>query len=362
MDESWDGIDSCSNLKSLGNDWYEYEVQTNARMKEGQYILHPMTIWDSAGNPTELIPDYGRGVYVSNNPEDQTLIPLAYLKILNATPDTEAPKLTNARFEPAFLTAGDESKLVFDASDNDPNFSPHGFCQNAKHRDWFKFSRTDIPSTPDIAPVEYAVSACSDPVKRPDGSWEVRLTSEKGLPSGEYIMDFSVRDAVSNRSNVVSTSIFIKNPVKVDLEGPKVLGIKTDKKSYKGGETGRILINATDDISGIKLGVSDTFIKLCRTGFVAKDRPANDRNATNRILVCDQSLKHVEGDWYAVEFKLAENVPTGTYVLPELQISDRVGNSTIITTLGLTAEKDRYQVKHSEEATQLPILGVDIIN
>jgi hypothetical protein len=360
MDESWDGVESCSNLKAVGSDWYEYEIQTNARMKDGKYLLHPMTIWDSAGNPLELLPDYERGVYRSNNPEDQTLIPLAYLQVTNSDADTEAPKLTNVRFEPAFLTAGEESKLVFEATDNDPNFAPNKFCEKARHRDWFKFSRTDIPSTPDIDPVEYAVSACSEPVKREDGDWEVRLTSEKGLPPGEYVMEFGVNDSVKNLSNTVSVSLFITNSGKIDLEGPKVLSIKTDRAIYKRGETGKILIQVKDDISGIKDQANDAVTKFCRKGFVPRKRPSSDVNATTRILVCDNSLKHVEGDWYSTEFKLAENVPTGTYILPEIQISDRVGNSTILTTSGQTADDPLYQIKHSERTTQLSILSLEI--
>ena len=362
MDDSWDGIDACSNLKALGNDWYEYEVQTNARMKEGQYILHPLSVWDSAGNPVELIPDYGQGVYKTNNAEDQTFIPLAFLQITNVAPDDEAPKLSNVRFEPAFFSAGEESNLVFEATDNDPNFSPNKFCEKARHRNWFKFSRTDIPSTPDIDPVEYAVSACSNPIKRSDGSWEVKVTSEKGLPSGEYVMEFGVRDAVKNMSNFVSASLFITNPGKVDLEGPKVLSIKTDRPSYKRGETGRILINATDDIAGIKEHASDAIIQICRSSFVAKNRVLNDLNASARILVCDNTIKHLDGDWYTLEFKLADKVPTGTYVLPQLQISDRVGNTTTLTTSGQTDDKAVYRIKHSNKETELNILGVDIID
>lgn len=360
IDESWNGIDSCSNLQALGNDWYAFDVNTNERMREGQYLLQPLTIWDSAGNSLELIPDHGRGVYQSNNPDDQTLIPLAYLNVTNQKPDTEAPKLTNARFETPILIAGEESKLIFEATDNDPSFSPEKFCEKGKHRDWFRFSRTDLPSTPDIDPIEYAVFACSNPVKRPDGSWEVKVTSEKGLPSGEYIMEFSVQDAVKNHSNIVSAHLFITNSEKTDLAGPKVLALETDKKSYKRGETGRILIKATDDISGIKEPTGDAIINICRTGFVSKNRSETDRNATTRILVCDNSLKKIDGDWYAMDFKLAENVPTGAYVLPEIQISDRVGNTTSLTTSGQTADGTQYNVKHSESATQLNILGIEI--
>lgn len=362
IDESWNGIDSCSNIESLGNDWYAFNVTTNERMREGQYLLQPLTVWDSAGNSLELIPDHGRGVYQSNNPEDQTLIPLAYLNVTNQKPDTEGPKLTNARFEKPLLVAGEESKLIFEATDNDPSFSLEKFCEKGRHRDWFTFSRTDIPSTPDIAPVEYAISACSTPVKRPDGSWEVNVTSEKGLPSGEYIIEFSVQDAVNNQSNMVSTRLFITNTENIDLAGPKVLALKTDKKSYKRGEQGRILIRATDDISGIKEPSGDAIINICRTGFVSKNRSATDRNATTRILVCDNSLKKIDGDWYAMDFKLAENVPTGTYVLPEIQISDRVGNTTSLTSSGETADGTHYNLKYSETATQVSILGVEIMD
>ncbi len=360
MDESWDGVESCSNLKAIGNDWYEYEIQTNDRMKAGKYLLHPMTIWDSAGNPLELWPDYERGVYRSNKVDDQTLIPLAYLQITNNSPDTEAPKLTNVRFEPALFAAGEESKLIFDATDNAPNFAPYKFCHKARHRDWFKFSRTDIASTPDIDPVEYSVSACSEPVKRADGSWEVRLISEKGLPPGEYVMEFGVNDSVRNGSNIVSASLFITNLGKIDLEGPKVLSIKTDRLSYKPGETGRVLIKATDDISGIKDHANDVVTKFCRKSFMPQEQSLTDVNASARILLCDNSIKHVEGDWYSMEFTLADNVPTGKYILTEIQISDRVGNTTTLTTSSQTANGTLYQVKHSDAETQLNILSIEI--
>jgi hypothetical protein len=61
-----------------------------------------------------------------------------------------------------------------------------------------------------------------------------------------------------------------------------------------------------------------------------------------------------------MEFKLAENVPTGTYMLPEIQISDRVGNSTIITTSGQTSDGALYHIKLSDAPTQLKVLSVEI--
>ena len=287
---------------------------------------------------------------------------MAMLQIRNDQPDTEAPSLSNVRFEPAEIDAGQDTKLVFTADDNDPNFSPSNFCHRALHPDWFRYTRSDVPKNAEIDPTEYAVHACSTPKKRNDGAWEVQIDTKLGTPAGQYIMDFNVRDNVGNTSKPVTAVLTVRNTGKVDTEGPRILHIKTDRTTYNPGERGLILIQATDDLSGIA-NQNDNFGRnFCRGSMVTDKLAEDDSNMNDRVLICDGNLKHLEGDWYVLEFKLPEQVPTGDYYLPEISLSDNIGNRTFLSSKKGDLTANFYEDTFNKLTTSLPVLAVKVVN
>lgn len=356
----WKTVETCGEFRALGDDWYEFDVPTNSRMKSGEYFVTPLTIWDEAGNSTELLPDSMGMVHRSTHVNDQALIPLAQLTIINPNADVSSPQLNSARFEPAEVIAGMPSKLVFEATDNEPNFVPTKFCERALHKDWFRFQRTDIPKNAEVDPTEYSVHACKTPKKRTDGLWEIDVKTEKGLPPGEYVMDFPVRDSVGNSSKLVTTKLLIKNDEMIDVEGPKIIQIKTDRSLYKPGEKGSILIQATDNFSGVSGESTYLARNFCRQRLVASQLTDDDTRQNNRILICDGTLRKIRDDWYELGFYLPDQVPIGEYYLPEISLVDNVGNRTFLDSVIDANSQGVYRDKHNDRKTNLPIIRVNV--
>ena len=360
MNRNWESIDACGSMRAVGEDWYEFEVPTNSKMRPGSYILYPLTLWDAAGNPSELLPDFDRGVYVSNNRSVQDLIPLATLTVENSSPDDQPPSLVNVRFEPSDITAGEKTYLVFESEDNSSFYTPDKFCQRALDIDWFRFSRTDIPTSAMIDPTEYSVSACSTPTRRKDGSWQVEVRSEIGLPSGDYVTDVSVVDQVGNRSPMQTATLKISSTGPVDLEGPKVLEVKTARKTYRRGESGTILIRATDNLSGIALTTNNPVKNLCAVGLINGTAFSEDNNASRRVPLCNGTFHHIEGDWYGIDFTLTKQLPTGQYTLPSFYVEDNVGNKTFIDIDTTAATPEIYRNKFSKSSLGIPLLKLNV--
>lgn len=361
MDNDWEVTEACGEFKALGNDWYEIDVPTNDRMKTGDYILYPLTLWDDAGNSIELIHDIDRGIYRSGLNSDQTQLPIAYLHVENSSEDTKAPTLTNVYFEPPRIKAGEPTKLIFNSTDNDMNFEPHNFCERALHREWFKFTRTDLPTNADFDPTEYSVNACRKPIKRSDGSWEVEIETTDGLPPGDYEMNFRVRDMAGNKSELQSAAVYISNQNNIDQVGPNIQAIRTNKSTYKRGETGRIYIKATDDLSGVSENLNLGLASFCRQRLVPKKSYLLDQKTQEQVFVCDGTFKKTGNDWYSMDFKLPEKVNIGEYILPEFSIKDRVGNTTILKAYTKTSESINYQNKHTGKDDNIPVLHFTVI-
>ena len=357
---NWETIDACGEFRPLGDDWYEYDVPTNPKMKSGDYYLYPLTIWDNAGNSMELLPDVDRQVYQSRLRSDQALIPLAYLTVKNNNADDLPPVLSNARFEPSEVDAGETTKLIFQAHDNDVQFIPRDFCERALHKDWFRFTRTDVPSNAEIDPTEYAVHACITPKKRPDGLWEVAVNTHIGLPPGEYAMDFTVKDNVGNRSVHDSTSLMIRNSKGVDTKGPSIQSISTDKTNYKPGEKGSVLIKADDDISGVSGQATYLLRNFCRLSLASSDIAADDNNMDERIIICDGTLRKLSANMYALDFQLPDQVPNGEYFLPEVSLADNVGNRTFLSSTKNGVKQNNYVDRYNGTPTSIPVARVII--
>lgn len=359
---NWETVEACGEFRTLENDWYEYDVPTNPKMKSGKYYLYPLTIWDNAGNSMELLPDLGRQVYQSRLRSDQALIPLAYLTVKNNNADDLPPVLSNARFEPSEVNAGETAKLIFQAQDNDVQFMPRDFCERALHKDWFRFTRTDVPRNAEIDPTEYAVHACITPKKRPDGLWEVPVNTHPGLPHGEYAMDFTVKDNVGNRSLHDSTSLMIRNSKGVDTKGPSIQSISTDKTNYKPGEKGSVLITADDDISGVSGQATYLLRNFCRLSLASSDIAADDNNMDERIIICDGTLRKLSANMYALDFQLPEQVPNGEYFLPEVSLADNVGNRTFLSSTNNGVKQNSYVDRYNGTPTSIPVARVIIEN
>lgn len=362
VNKNWELTEACGEFRAVGNDWYEIEVPTNPRMKTGEYILHPLTLWDDAGNSIELFHDIDKGVYQSGSSSDQTQIPLVYLRVENSSEDSKAPTLANVYFDPPSIRAGEPTKLIFISEDNDMNFQPHNFCERALNHEWFKYTREDLPKNAEFDPTEYSVKACKNPIKRSDGSWEVEIETAKGLPPGDYEMDFLVRDVAGNKSELRSAVLYIETGDKVDQVGPEIIAIRTDKSSYKRGETGRIYIKATDELSGISNNLSLGLASFCRQRLVPKERYMLHHNTSEQVFICDGTFKKTGDDWYSMDFKLPEKLNIGEYILPEFSITDRVGNSTILRADMKNSETQNYKIKYKEQDANISVLQFNVID
>jgi hypothetical protein len=350
----WHQIDVCAGFRDLGNGWFEFDIPTNPRTPEGQYTLHPLTIWDEAGNPASLTPNFQKGVFQVSVSNKETDIPLTYLTVTNDNPDNSAPKISNLRFEPTHIRAGERGKFVFSAHDDDPAFVVNDIYPTARHKFFYRFPRADLPRDAKYDPTEYSLQFNSSAKQRADGDWEVEFTTEKSIPAGTYEFTFNARDAVGNISSTIYSDINISNENPIDREGPRVQNVVASKSSYLPGEIVTIKIEVTDHLSGVDDKPYQNWFQTCRMGVESRSPTAGDKNSKMRIQMCDSQFRHLEGNWYAVDFKLGKNIPRGEYWLPAFEVQDRVGNLTHVQ----TAEgADIYNYRFSGEKTDIPVVS-----
>jgi len=349
----WHQIDVCAGFRDLGNGWFEFDIPTNPRTPEGQYTLHPLTIWDEAGNPASLTPNFQKGVFQVSVSNKETDIPLTYLTVTNDNPDNNAPKISNLRFEPAHIRAGERGKFVFSAQDDDPAFVVNDIYPTARHKFYYRFPRADLPLDAEYDPTEYRLQFGSAAKQRADGDWEVEFTSEKSIPPGTYEFSFSAIDAVGNISATIFSDINISNENPIDREGPRLQSVVASKSSYLPGETVTIKIEVSDNLSGVDDKPNQNWFQTCRMGVENRNPTEGDKNSKMRIQMCDSQFRHLEGNWYAVDFKLGKNIPTGEYWLPAFEIQDRVGNRTYIDTAQGAAV---YNYRFSREKSDVPVV------
>jgi hypothetical protein len=349
----WHQIDVCAGFREIGNGWFEFDIPTNPRTPEGQYTLHPLTIWDEAGNPTSLTPNFKKGVFQVSISNTDNEIPLAYLTLTNENPDNMAPKISNIRFEPSQIHAGEKGKLIFSAHDDDPAFVVNDIWPTARHKFFYRYPREDLPKDSEYEPTEYSLKFGSSAKQRPDGDWEVEFSSEKSIPAGIYEFFFNARDAVGNISDTIFLDINVSNKNPIDREGPRVQAVVASKNSYIPGETVTIKVQVTDNLSGVDEKPNFNWFQACRVGVKNRNPTEEDKNFKMRVQMCDSQFRHLEGDWYAIDFKLGANIPTGEYWLPAFQVQDRVGNRTYVQT---SDGSDIYNYRFSEETTRVPVV------
>jgi hypothetical protein len=91
---------------------------------------------------------------------------------------------------------------------------------------------------------------------------------------------------------------------------------------------------------------------------LAKD----DANMKDRVLICDGSLKKMDNDWCAFEFKLPEQVPSGEHFLPDISLADNVGNQTFLTSAKNQTSAGNYKDLYNERETNIQVLSVTVTN
>lgn len=324
-------MNACGDFRSLGNDWYEIAFPVHSRARPGTYHLGQLSLWDNAGNSASMTKLLG-----NDYPElEETHAGVSQirraakfvsLKIENDAPDIQAPILKNVRFEPAVLSAGETGKLVFDVSDDDPEFAvkfnihPLSFWASNMDADQSRFASNALVSQPFDFPA---------PRQRKDQSWELDFKSDEHMRPGRYSISFDIKDSASNETTAEAKLIVVNDRI-IDAEGPRLLEIRPLKSQYKRGETVTIMIRAQDDFSGVVLG-GWKIENVCWNGLrlhSANIFDGEDSNSLRSIPLCMKQFRHVDGDWYAIEFNLSENIQTGEYRLPELVLSDRLGNIT----------------------------------
>jgi hypothetical protein len=217
---------------------------------------------------------------------------------------------------------------VIAVTDNDPNFALSKKCWEAE----LKGNGTA------------SILLCDQPRRRTGLTWEIAFSTDPHLPTGEYLLNewLSVKDAAGNSGYLDEpVSITVTNSGEADVEEPKILAIKPDKREYHAGESGMILFKITDNLSSFDVIEPFGYQWFCSTSLVrdlsfVKPEEALDWNwmaEVTRVPLCG-GLHHVEGDWYGADFTIANGIPPGEYVLPWFAVRDAVGNTTRIQHTG----------------------------
>ena len=214
--------------------------------------------------------------------------------------DTEAPKVNRISIDKTNLKAGETAKVTIEASDDVSGLEifSASFKREGSEYDYISthFSDRDTPSVAELEISPY-------------------------LPSGTYILDeIFVSDKAGNDRRYKaeptegyseklpnSISITITNDDEVDTEAPKVSRISIDKTDLKAGETAKVTIEASDDVSGLEI-FSASFKRegseydYISTHFSDRDTPS------------------------VAELEISPYLPSGTYILDEIFVSDKAGN------------------------------------
>ena len=212
--------------------------------------------------------------------------------------DITAPTISKISAERTELKAGETTNIVIEADDD---ISGLGLFSAM-----FRREGTDDYITTDFNTGENPYAA------------ELRLSPY--LPSGTYILSsISISDKAGNRKYYeekpiegISESLpnqltlEVKNENKEDVTAPTISKISAEKTELKAGEATNIVIEADDDISGLGL-------------FSAMFR----REGTDDYITTDFNTGE---NPYAAELRLSPYLPSGTYILSSISISDKAGN------------------------------------
>ena len=116
------------------------------------------------------------------------------------------------------------------------------------------------------------------------------------MPVGVYAEELDVEE---NASSLVESYV-------VDITAPTISKISAERTELKAGERTNIVIEADDDISGLDL-FSATFRREGTKDYISTDFNTGENP-------------------YAAELRLSPYLPSGTYVLSSINISDKAGN------------------------------------
>ena len=236
------------------------------------------------------------GAYAQGTGEEENSTDLVQPYVV----DTEAPKVNRISIDKTNLKAGETAKVTIEASDDVSGLEifSASFKREGSEYDYISthFSDRDTPSVAELEISPY-------------------------LPSGTYILDeIFVSDKAGNDRRYKaeptegyseklpnSISITITNDDEVDTEAPKVSRISIDKTDLKAGETAKVTIEASDDVSGLEI-FSASFKRegseydYISTHFSDRDTPS------------------------VAELEISPYLPSGTYILDEIFVSDKAGN------------------------------------
>ena len=240
--------------------------------------------------------------------------------------DTQAPTISKISIDKINLKAGETAKVTIEASDDVSQLETFyaQFKREGSEDDYIdtNFSDRDTPSVAELEISPY-------------------------LPSGTYVLDsIFVSDNAGNsrryRAEPIegdseklpnSISITINNENQEDTTAPTISKISIDKTNLKAGETAKVTIEASDDVSQLETfyaqfkreGSEDDYID---TNFSDRDTPS------------------------VAELEISPYLPSGTYVLDSIFVSDKAGN------------RRRYEAEPDEGYTEeLPnSLKITVIN
>ena len=214
--------------------------------------------------------------------------------------DTEAPTVSKISIDKTNLKAGETATVTIEASDDVSGLEifSASFKREGSEDDYIGAypSHADTPSVAELEISPY-------------------------LPSGTYVLDsISVTDKAGNirryRAEPIeghseelpnSISITITNDDEVDTEAPTVSKISIDRTNLKAGETAKVTIEASDDVSGLEIfsasfkreGSEDDYIGAYPSH---ADTPS------------------------VAELEISPYLPSGTYVLDSISVTDKAGN------------------------------------
>ena len=236
------------------------------------------------------------GAYAQGTGEEENSTDLVQPYVV----DTEAPKVNRISIDKTNLKAGETAKVTVEASDDVSGvkiFSA-GFKKEGSKEDYIttQFSTSKNPCVAELEISPY-------------------------LPSGTYVLDsIQIIDNAGNHRYYDaepadgyteklpnSISITVTNDDEVDTEAPKVSRISIDKINLKAGETAKVTVEASDDVSGVK---------IFSAGF--KKEGSKEDYITTQFSTSKNPC--------VAELEISPYLPSGTYVLDSIQIIDNAGN------------------------------------
>ncbi len=193
----------------------------------------------------------------------------------------------------------------------------------------------------------------ADDEKYTGGNWyKSRIHTNRHAESGIYVLPRigfddlkqeqttyldATRDANTGKYNafyrgteipLIKLTVVNKDPASVDVTRPVIHEILAEPGHWKAGETRKLYIRATDDISGVNLWLGSrlTFEKVA---------PAYDRTGNDTLFNSNSNYVRTEGlesfvdegdDWYSLKFHVSSYALPGEYYLLSLRMDDVAEN------------------------------------